>query len=163
MQAMQEKPLKKIRAFRLILIELPCFVFWKKSEAWYLLSNLLHKWETPTIGNDTMTEADITGGTTRIREYIQDFSYETVFAEISNTANLIQLYDAAKSNYEKLQIYRMIFPAAEEDHVMRKFLNSAYHVENDYLFQLNPFAFNTIPNYIVAECDREVATLRETQ
>ena len=56
----------------------------------------------------------------------------------------------------------MIFPAAEEEHVMRKFLNSAYHVENDYLFQLNPFVFNTIPNYIISECDREVAALRET-
>lgn len=132
-----------------------------KSNAWHLLSNLLHKRDVPTIGNDTMSAAAIADGTAKIQQHIPDFSYGTVYAEINIDGALIQLYNDARSNYEKLQIYRMIFPAAEEDHVMRKFLNSAYHVENDYLFQLNPFTFNTIPNYIISECDREVATLRE--
>ena len=71
-------------------------------------------------------------------------------------AQLIALYHAAHSNYEKLQIYRMIFNAIDEEHVLRKFLNETYHVENDYLFQLNPLQYNTIPMYIVAECDRAI-------
>lgn len=132
-----------------------------KNNAWHLLSNLLHKRDIPTIGSDTMNEADIAAGTGQIQQFIPDFSYETVFAEISDTDNLVYLYNNATSNYEKLQIYRMIFPVVDEDHVMRKFLNNAYHVENDYLFQLDPFVFNTIPNYIISECDREVASLRE--
>ena len=132
-----------------------------KNNAWHLLSNLLHKRETPTVSNEPMSDVDVSEGTAQIQQYIPDFSYPAVFADINNQGNLIRFYDEASSNYEKLQIYRMIFPAAEEEHVMRKFLNSAYHVENDYLFQLNPFVFNTIPNYIILECDREVATIRE--
>ena len=50
----------------------------------------------------------------------------------------------------------MIFNAIDEEHVLRKFLNETYHVENDYLFQLNPLQYNTIPRYIVAECDRAI-------
>lgn len=132
-----------------------------KNNAWHLLSNLLHKRETPTVSDEPMAENDVSEGTAQIQLYIPEFSYPAVFADINSQGNLIRFYDEATSNYEKLQIYRMIFPATEEEHVMRKFLNSAYHVENDYLFQLNPFVFNTIPNYIISECDREVATLRE--
>ena len=33
----------------------------------------------------------------------------------------------------------------------------AEQLENDYLLQLNPLSFNTIPHYIIAECDRIVA------
>lgn len=32
----------------------------------------------------------------------------------------------------------MIFGATDEDRIMRKFINETYHIENDYLFQLNP-------------------------
>jgi ABC-type multidrug transport system ATPase subunit len=132
-----------------------------KNSAWHLLSNLIHRRNIPMINNVAMSEDDVESGTTKIQESIPGFSYDTAFAEIDNQANLLQLYDNATSNYEKLQIYRMIFPAtAAEEHVMRKFLNGAYHIENDYLFQLNPLRFNTIPNYIVSECDKEVASLR---
>lgn len=136
-------------------------IVYGKNNAWHLLSNLLHKRETPTVSDEPMAENDVSEGTAQIQLYIPEFSYPAVFADINSQGNLIRFYDEATSNYEKLQIYRMIFPATEEEHVMRKFLNSAYHVENDYLFQLNPFVFNTIPNYIISECDREVATLRE--
>ena len=55
----------------------------------------------------------------------------------------------------------MLFDPAHEDHVIRKFLNETYHIENDYLFQLNPIRYNTIPNYIIAECDRAIDGIRE--
>ena len=134
-----------------------------KNNAWHLLSNLLHKRETPTIGNDPMCEDDISEGTLQIRQQLPNFSYAAIFAEINSSDYLIRLYDSATSNYEKLQIFRMLFPAADEEHIMRKFLNGTYHVENDYLFQLDPFVFNTIPNYIIRECDREIDTIRENR
>ena len=37
--------------------------------------------------------------------------------------------------------------------------DESYHVENDYLFQLNPLMFNTIPNYVISECDQAVSEL----
>lgn len=72
---------------------------------------------------------------------------------------MIDLYHHATSNYEKLQVYRILFDPTDEDHVMRKFLNETYHSENDYLFQLNPLRYNTIPTYIISECDNSIAEL----
>ena len=132
-----------------------------KTPAWHLLSNLIHKREIPVIGSDQMTTEDIDNGLARIREDISDFDYNSLYNYVNNNENLVALYDTAQSNYEKLQIYRMLLGSAQEDHIMRKFINETYHIENDYMFQLNPLQYNTIPNYIIAECDRAVDGIRE--
>jgi len=125
-----------------------------KTMAWHLLSNLLHKRETPTIGQDEMSQEQIEEAMMSIRKYIPEFNYERTLQSVLNRAEMIGLYRHSESNYEKLQIYRLLYDATDENHVVRKFINETYHVENDYLFQLNPIMFNTIPNYIIAECDR---------
>lgn len=132
-----------------------------KTSAWHLLSNLFHKREVPTIGDDPMSAESISMAVTRIRVDIEGFDYEQLYSFVCDNQNLIALYDAAQSNYEKLQIYRMLFNPTHEDHVIRKFLNETYHIENDYLFQLNPVKYNTIPNYIIVECNRAVDGIRE--
>ena len=132
-----------------------------KTAAWHLLSNLIHKRSIPVIGDDLMDAESVRIATDRIREDIDDFDYAVLCSYAQDDANLIALYDAAQSNYEKLQVYRMLFDPAHEDHVIRKFLNETYHIENDYLFQLNPIRYNTIPNYIIAECDRAIDGIRE--
>lgn len=132
-----------------------------KTAAWHLLSNLLHKRSDPLIGGDLMDAESIRIATERIQADIDGFDYATLCSYAQDDANLIALYDAAQSNYEKLQVYRMLFDPTQEDHVIRKFLNETYHIENDYLFQLNPIRYNTIPNYIVAECDRAIDGIRE--
>jgi hypothetical protein len=73
------------------------------------------------------------------------------------------LYDNAENNYEKLQLYRIIFDKDEEhtdDNVIRKFINETFHIENDYLFQLNPCEYETIPQYIIDECNKDIDILR---
>lgn len=40
--------------------------------------------------------------------------------------------------------------------VIKKFVNETFHIENDYLFQLNPCEYDTIPQYIIEKCDKEV-------
>ena len=134
-----------------------------KNNAWHLLSNLFHKRQIPMLGeNDRpLTPEEIADGTTIIQRYIADFDYNQLLTIVSNRAEMVTLYHNVRSNYEKLQIYRLIFDAADENHVLRKFLNETYHVENDYLFQLNPLEFNTIPNYIISECDRAITLLNE--
>ena len=132
-----------------------------KTLAWHLLSNLIHKREIPVIGSDQMTTEDINNGLARIQKDISDFDYNSLYNYVNNNENLIALYDTAQSNYEKLQIYRMLLGSVQEDHIMRKFINETYHIENDYMFQLNPLRYNTIPNYIIAECDRAVDGIRE--
>ena len=132
-----------------------------KNNAWHLLSNLFHKRKVPRIGENgpTMTEDRIAEGTEYIRDYIPDFDYSQLINQILNRDEMIQLYRRVHSNYEKLQIYRLICSAIDENHVLRKFLNETYHVENDFLFQLNPIEYNTVPNYIITECDQVVGML----
>jgi hypothetical protein len=37
-----------------------------------------------------------------------------------------------------------------------KFINETFHIENDYLFQLNPRDYEIIPNYIIEECNKDL-------
>jgi len=133
----------------------------KNNDAWHLLSNLFHKRQTPTLGDgengEAMTDEALTEGSEYIRRFIPEFDYNQLLATVSNREEMISLYRSVRSNYEKLQIYRMLFDAPEENHVLRKFLNETYHVENDYLFQLNPLEFNTVPSYIIAQCEHAIA------
>lgn len=132
-----------------------------KGSAWHLLSNLLHKRQIPTYGDNglPMEEGAIAEALETIRKYLPDFDYNHIYTLVSNRNEMIRLYKSAHSNYEKLQIYRLLFDPTDEHHVLRKFLNGTYHVENDYLFQLNPLAYNTIPNYLITECDQAVGAL----
>lgn len=70
-------------------------------------------------------------------------------------ATMIELYNKSESNYEKLQIYRIINYGEEDNHIIRKFINK-YHIENDYIYQLNPCNNQTIPQFIIDECDKKM-------
>ena len=130
-----------------------------KSNAWHLLSNLFHKRTNPTIADEAMTEEAFSEATTKIRESVKAFDYDDLCMIVNDNAAMVALYHNANSNYEKLQIYRIIFDPTGEGHFVRKFINETYHTENDYLFQLNPVRFNTIPSYIICECDSGIAEL----
>ena len=132
-----------------------------KTMAWQLISNLFHKRNTPIIGSDEreMTPEEIERATEEIKLYVPEFDYNQQLAQVCNREEMIRLYLSAGSYYEKLQVYRFLFDATEENHVLRKFLNETYHIENDYLFQLNPHEYNTIPSYIIQECDQSVMDL----
>ena len=41
------------------------------------------------------------------------------------------------------------FKDAKLDDVVRKFCNETYHVENDYLFQLDPRKYDNVPAYVI--------------
>ena len=69
---------------------------------------------------------------------------------------VIDLYNRSSSNYEKLQIFRIMYDGEIDDAVFKKYLDETYHIENDYLFQLNPTEVETIPQYIVDMCDNYI-------
>lgn len=134
------------------------------SLAWQLLSNVFHKRENPEIhtdnGNRDMTNDEKTEATCYIRaNYIPDFDYDVEYKKTQDQELLKTLYYDSKSNYEKLQIYRIIFNENHENSVVKKFVNETFHIENDYLFQLNPSEYDTIPQYIIDECDKDVMEL----
>lgn len=133
--------------------------------AWQLLSNIFHKREKPEyhFSNGTparlMTLEEIQDATNEIRtNYISDFNYDTEYQKTQDMTVLKELYQNSESNYEKLQIYRIMINENSANSVIKKFVNEAFHIENDYLFQLNPCEYDTVPQYIIDECNKDILT-----
>ena len=61
-----------------------------------------------------------------------------------------------RNGYEKLQVFRLL--ELDQDHpVIRKFVNETYHIENEFICQLDPSRFDLIPEYVITECDNIIA------
>lgn len=130
--------------------------------AWQLLSNIFHKREKPEYHysdgtpNRLMTPDEIEVATGEIKQYISNFDYDKEYQKTQDITILKSLYQNSGSNYEKLQIYRIMYNENSSNSVIKKFVNEAFHIENDYLFQLNPCEYDTVPQYIIDECDKEI-------
>ncbi len=140
----------------------------EKGMAYQVISNLLHKREKPLVLESgslrEMTQSEFNGGQAEIQEHIPDFDYEKTLATIKNDDELIELYRSDLSNYEKLHVYRVIFddkPVMVESDIIQKFINQAFHIENDYIYQLNPCAYQTVPQYVIGECHVLIKKLEE--
>ena len=134
-----------------------------KGLGWNLLSNLFHKREVPIIADDdgtrNMTASEIDNATAEISQYITGFDYNQQYLRTQNIQMLIDAYHNSRSNYEKLQIYRILYNENHENAVVKKFVNETFHVENDFLFQLNLSEYETIPQYIIEECNTDIQSL----
>lgn len=138
----------------------------EKGCVWDVLSCLFHKRERSSVcrkvlpsGEEVLlTDEEFNSACEKIKESIPDFNYDVLFAVITDNAQMKEIYRNAESNYEKLQIYRIIKGenAHYQDNVVRKFVNETFHVDNDYIYQLNPREFETVPQYIIEICDREI-------
>ena len=107
-----------------------------------------------------MTQEEILKASNKIKEYINDFDYKKEYDKTQDNKLLKTLYENSLSNYEKLQIYRVIFNENHENDVIRKFVNETFHIENDYLFQLNPREYDTVPQYIIDICNQELNNIK---
>ncbi len=138
-----------------------------KSNTYALLSSLFHKRQIPTKQNNEesrpMTSEEVQNGVEGIKEFIPDFDYYKEYEKVISDECLIKLYEMTLSNYEKLQIYRILMEGKENDEnrVLRKFINETFHIENDYLFQLNPCKYELIPEYIIKLCNKEIKEIRK--
>lgn len=136
-------------------------------DAYQVLSNLFHKGNGRTRGVDKREPLDPTGnypemelakfqsGCTNISEHLAGFSYYELLTRINDQADLKALYHASANGYEKLQVFRLLGLSVESP-VIQKFINETYHIENEFISQLDPAKFDTIPEYVVAECDKLV-------
>lgn len=128
-----------------------------------VLSNLFHKRTSPyRIVQDTkvdLTTEEIESASVEIRKKVPSFIYESLLAQVLDTLHIKDLYETAGSNYEKLQLFRIATSEAVGDNVLKKYINETFHIENDYVMQLNPCVFQTTPNYIVDKCDVEMRAL----
>ena len=69
-----------------------------------------------------------------------------------------ELYRNCSTGYEKACIFRTMFgddkKSVTKDKVFWKHLNEIYHIENVFLYQLNPNDFDTVPQFVIEQCDR---------
>ena len=95
---------------------------------------------------------------------LYDFSYQNYIALVKNDKDMIKSYFNAINNYEKLHFYRIIFDdktSLIESDAIRKFINESFHIENNYIYQLNPCKYQVVPQYIISECDKHIKKLEE--
>jgi len=138
-----------------------------KGLVYQLLSNIFHKREVPKYQSSTedrnMTETEINDASEEIKNSINEpFVYSVCFQNINDNNELIRLYEKTTNNYEKLQIYRVLNNNNHTNRTIRKFINETFHIENDYIYQLNPCKYQTVPNYIIKECDKDIEIIKQT-
>jgi len=133
-----------------------------------MLSSLLKGYENPIYifeGNKRDFTAEEYNDTERkIRIYINEFNYQDILSIINNKFLMKQLYLESNNNYEKTEIFRIMlktFGLLNINPVIEEFINEEFHIENAYIFQLDPYAYNLVPNYIVEMCDRIVNRIED--
>lgn len=138
----------------------------EKGLAYQVISNVLHKRPIPQLSEGgqerNMTQQEIQDGCNEISVSIPEFDYQALLGLVTDDKQLIALYASTMSNYEKLHLYRILFDKKDsgvESDVVKKFINEAFHIENDYIYQLNPREFQTVPHFVIEQCNQYVATL----
>lgn len=133
-----------------------------KTDAYQVLSNILHKRENavdtrepkdPNGDLPEMAAVKFSNGCNEVSANLQDFSYPAILDRLNDADTLKSLYKASTNGYEKLQVFRL-FSLEIKNSVIEKFINETYHIENEFICQLDPVKFDTIPEYIVAECNK---------
>lgn len=126
-----------------------------------LLSSLLHLREVPTQKTEAreqtpLTDAGILEATEAVKEHIPNFDYARILSELKDAVALKAKFDATDVGYEKVQLFRIMSElnpiALKGDKVFTKFVNETYHIENEYVMQLNPRDFDAVPEYVIAAC-----------
>lgn len=136
-------------------------------QVYQLISNCLHGEDVPFLrqydkdtsqfDNVEMTAEQIQKAEKEIGDYIPGFNYLQTVSRVKDVELLKGLYDGSDIGYEKLQLFRSICETTdkvEKNDVIMKFVNETFHVENEYVMQLNPREYDPVPEYVVLECDR---------
>ncbi|MFQ3247549.1 MAG: ABC-type Mn2+/Zn2+ transport system ATPase subunit [Arenicella sp.] len=131
--------------------------------AYNLLSSLIHGKQIPTMrtsaGESDMTAEEIELATESIKEEFQDFDYDLILANVCDAEEIKTRFNDSDVGYEKIQLYRIFAelhetpdPANPRGGSFKKFINESFHIENEYVMQLNPHEYDMVPEYVVHEC-----------
>ena len=136
-------------------------------DAYQVLSNLLHlrtleeAEDRRLDGSPIMEPEKLDSGIAEILDKIDGFEYGSVLEQLQAKESLKELYDNCSNGYEKLQVFRLFKEVDEElnvgNSVIQKFINETYHIENEYICQLDPTKYDLIPEYVVKACDEFLA------
>ena len=134
-----------------------------ESNAYNILSSLIHGRREPTVDNDgieILENTQISNGILFIKEYIQNFDYNSMLVLFQKSA-LLDRYLNESSQYIKMLILRAYTEQDKEarerlrinNDALRKYVDETYHIENDYLYSLDIRRFNIVPDYYINEAD----------
>ena len=134
-----------------------------KGMAYQLLSNLLHKRAAPFKKEAEMqsplTEEEIRKATEEIREKMPSFDYQGLLSRVTDVALLRDAFINSPYSYEKLQLFRLLQDQVTPNDVIQKFINETFHIENEYVMQINPCRYEIVPEFIMEECERLVRVM----
>lgn len=146
---------------KLIYLRRHCEIIDDTGDAYEVLSNLFHCRDIPLdsrkekVGEgselDIMSDIDFNEGCRKISAEIEGFDYSRTISIVSDKNKIKELYRQSSSGYEKLQLFRII-ESESKNSIVRKFVNETYHIENEFICQLDPRKFDLIPEYIIKEC-----------
>ena len=126
--------------------------------AYDIISSLFHNnIKITKLNGSELSEEQIKIGNDAIKLFIENFDYDKLHAEFNNFESMKQTYFRSKNSYEKIEIFRIInsyFTLNGSDNNIMKFINETYHVENSFLYQLDPYVYDCVPNYIVMACNQ---------
>lgn len=133
-----------------------------RGAAYNYLANLLHARATPFLNSgEDLTAEEVDVAVAGIKKFIPDFDYDAVLAIINDKSEMKRRFQGANVGYDKLQLFRIYkqvhLPAYDGDDILEKFVNESFHIENEYIMQLNPHKFDNVPEYVVQECDRVIS------
>lgn len=149
---------------KLIYMRRNCEIIDDKGDAYQVLSNLFHKRERAIDTREPrgldgeqpeMDPVKLANGCAEVSRQLNGnaFSYPALLNQITDIGAMKLLYGACENGYEKLQVFRLLGLDAGNS-VIQKFINESYHIENEFICQLDPAKFDTIPEYVIAECDK---------
>lgn len=133
-----------------------------------VLSSLLHLRSSPErlIGGgarEPIDPVEVAAAVSKIQQDLPGFDYGRLVEEFRNSETLKTRFAATDVGYEKVQIFRMLLEIHEpkDDDTFQKFINETFHIENEYVMQLDPREFDSVPEFVVEECTRQVALMLE--
>jgi ABC-type Mn2+/Zn2+ transport system ATPase subunit len=147
-----------------------------KGDEYQILSDLFHKrskadakkFRQENINkklSDEDFERSFQNGEGAVKKAISNFDYEKMLGIVKDKSTLKRLYNSSNNRYEKMQIFRIIngeFSKSKDfSDVFKKFINETYHIENDFIHQLNPQKYDLIPEFIIEECDKYIFLITE--
>lgn len=116
--------------------------------------------------NTPLSTIDLNSGISDIQRFISELpvDYPSLVALFSNDEKIKELYLQSSNGYEKLQLLRILLDIEiVKNSVIKKFINETYHIENEFIFQLDPTRFDLIPEYVVHECDKILEEFSEVR
>jgi len=148
-------------------------------DEYQVLSNLLH-WRPKQQCLDSrnspyipLDEENFCKWIEGIKDKRETFDYDYLLEILSNKEKMLSIYNETNSNLTKIIIFRRIYDIVSNeteniidngedigiDEIVNKFINEEYHIENSYLYWLDPMKFDIIPSFIIKKCDLYINSL----